>query len=88
MIDEQGDFVVLTSDDASVADAGKRAVQIIAANPKISKAELGKKLGVDRHRLEEIVANESWQWRATSRTTGFFVSKGSDGTLMPFTESQ
>jgi hypothetical protein len=71
-IDERGDFIVLTEQDAPVENVAGRALQIIGANPTTSKSKLGKTLGVHRHKLDEILASVGWRYRETSKTTGIW----------------
>ena len=51
-IDQHGDFVVLTDEEArpgeQITDVGEQAARLIAADPRITKAALTKALGVSR----------------------------------------
>ena len=80
-IDEQNDFVVLTSADGREEDIGARAAKIVEWDPKVSRNQLAKKLGVSRNRITV----PGWRYKETSRTTGFWEP---DGGLMPFTKNQ
>jgi hypothetical protein len=87
-IDEIGNFVVLTDQESSLEDTGRRAAHLIKAEPKISLTALAKKLGVSRNRLAKEIQIPGWAWKETSRTTGLWVPKSENENDTPFTETQ
>jgi len=89
-IDDSGDFRILAAEDFAqsehdVDDRGRRAAELIRANPKLSKTAVSKKLGCSRNDVASAVLSHGWQWKETSRTTGFWIQSTCTQPLAPGT---
>jgi hypothetical protein len=77
-IDESGDFRVLVDGDfvqsRVVDDIGAKAARLVSDDPRLTKVALSKIIGCSRNRLEEKLSAHGWEWNATSKRSGLWVS--------------